>query len=315
MPMDFSVIIPAKNEEANIARCLDSLRRMEYDDSRYEVIVVDNGSSDKTVEIARQKGATVHVQPELTISGLRNFGAKQAAGEILAFLDADCAVSPDWLRTASRYLGVNDEIVAFGSPVIIPEAGTWVQKAWFKVRGRSEQTVSVDWLESANLFVKRGAFAAVNGFDESLITCEDYDLTQRLRDCGNLMHDPRVIAIHYREPATLIEFVKKELWRGKSNYKGILKRKIDRSEIPSLVFPVIYALLCIASLSTIVICILNGSKHNVLFMTFLILLWQIPIMFISWKKARNSNIVTVLQLLILFNAYFFARGFTVLQRN
>jgi glycosyltransferase involved in cell wall biosynthesis len=313
--MEFSVIIPAKNEEANIARCLDSLRRMEYDGNLYEVIVVDNGSSDKTVEIARQKGAAVYVQPAMTISGLRNFGAGKATGKILAFLDADCAVSPQWLMAASYYLGENVDIVAFGSPVIIPENGTWVQKAWFKVRGRSGQMVSVDWLESANLFVKRSAFTAVNGFNDSLVTCEDYDLTQRLRDIGILMHDPSVLAIHYREPATIIEFLKKELWRGKSNYKGIVKRKIDRSEIPSVVFPIIYALLCMVSLSTFVIFILNICKHNLLSMTVLILSWQIPILLFSWKKARNGNFLTVLQLLILFNVYFFARSLAVLQRN
>lgn len=314
MNKQFSIIIPAKNEEANIGRCLDSILNVAWDLSLCEIFVVDNGSTDGTVEIAKTKGANVFVQPELTISGLRNFGAAQASGEILAFLDADCTVDGQWLKSASRYLNQTDGVAAFGSPVVVPEKATWVQKAWFNVRGKPNCVTDVDWLESANLFVKRKAFCAVNGFNETLVTCEDYDLTQRLKEVGRLVSDYTVRAIHHREPATIAEFIRKEIWRGKSNYSGLLKRKVDFAEIPSLVLPIIYS--CLLLLVFISACYSAFHKNFSHWITiFLFLIWQGPIFLIAIKKGVNAGITTIFQLYVLFNAYFIARSLAVIVKK
>lgn len=313
--MQFSIIIPAKNEAANIGRCLDSIMNIDWDRSQYEIIVVDNGSSDSTVDIAREKGAQVFVKPELTISGLRNFGAQQSSGQILAFLDADCAVTPHWLSAASLYLNDTDNVAAFGSPVIVPEGGTWVQKAWFNVRGKPGLVVDVNWLESANLFVKRQAFLAVNGFNEALITCEDYDLTQRLKSVGRLVSDYRVMAVHYREPATVREFIKKEMWRGKNNYTGLFARKIEISEIPSLILPLISLIFSMGILFLLVMFAVGLGKAYLLYLLILLFIWQFPMLLISSRKNKSGELVTSLQLLLLFNAYFLARGLVVLRRS
>lgn len=311
--MQFSVIIPAKNEEAHIGRCLDSIFNVNWDRKQYEVIVVDNGSIDRTVAIARAKGAIVHVKPHLTISGLRNFGAFTSSGSILAFLDADCAVDRNWLMAASCYLNETDGVAAFGSPAVIPDGASWVQKAWYTVRGKPDLVVEVDWLESANLFVKRGAFQAINGFNESLVTCEDYDLTQRLKKTGKLISDHRVRAIHYREPATIHEFVKKEIWRGRSNYNELRRRKVDLAEIPSLVLPVVYGLFMLST-SLLIVCS-TLLDTNCLLGTAVVCLWQLPLVFVSIRKGRRGGLATMCQLYVLFNAYFFARTLSLLRRK
>lgn len=315
MTKDFSIIIPAKNEEANIGRCLDSIAKLDWDKRRYQVVVVDNGSTDRTVEIARGKSATVYVLPVATIACLRNHGALNSEGTILAFLDADCTVARSWLQAASVYLDELSDVVAFGSPVVVPDGGTWVQRAWFNVRGKPGKVLDVVWLESANLFVRRSAFLAVNGFDESLVTCEDYDLTQRLRAHGRLVSDYRVMAVHYREPATVREFLMKEMWRSKSNYKGILSRKVERSELPSLLLPVVYLVWLVLCLCFVPLYLIGGSLGNVLAFLSLILLLQVPLGVLSIKMNKCGDISTVLQLFILLNVYFFARGVAVLRRS
>ncbi len=135
--MDFSIIIPAKNEEKNIQNCLQSIAAIDYPADKFEVLLIDNGSTDKTVAVAESWGAKVFLKPELTISGLRNFGAQQSKGKILAFLDADCTVDKNWLNAASVYLE-DTAVVSFGSPAVIPLNATWVQKAWFNIRKKNK---------------------------------------------------------------------------------------------------------------------------------------------------------------------------------
>lgn len=313
--MDFTVIIPAKNEEKNIQACLQSISNIDYPADKYEVLLIDNGSTDRTVEIAESFGAIVSIQPELTISGLRNFGATFAKGKILAFLDADCTVDRDWLKAASLYLD-NHEVVSFGSPAILPPNATWVQRAWFNVREKKSQVVEVGWHESANVFVLKEAFHSVGGFDKSLVTCEDYDLSFRLGSLGKQLSDSRILAIHHREPATIKEFFRKESWRGKSNISGIFKHGIHLRELPSLLFPFVY-LFCIISTLLMVFGVLVGVKI-VTFWTMCgwLLLWQFPLMVLALNKGTTSVCHPLrLGLYFLLNIYFLSRANAMLRNN
>lgn len=307
--MQFSVIIPAKNESANIGRCLDSIVNVAWDRDQYEVIVVDNGSCDSTVAIAREKGAQVFIKPELTISGLRNFGAGHASGEILAFIDADCTVVSSWLEKASPYL-MRNEVACFGSPPIVPEDATWVQKAWFSVRKKKVDVGETDWLESMNLFVRREVFTASGGFDQSLITCEDYDLTLRLKQHGSLLCDSSIVAIHHGEAATVGHFFRKELWRGKSNFAGMMQHGVTLAEIPSLVLPTLHWLFALLLFGCAVSLVLIGNDY-LFYAGVIIALWQTPLVLLACWKHRCINVVDVLRLYILLNIYLFARGLAV----
>lgn len=302
--MQFSVIIPAKNEAANIGRCLDSINQVTWGKDSYEVIVVDNGSSDQTAEIARQKGAVVFVRPELTISGLRNLGAGRASGDLLAFIDADCTVTPSWLKNASNY-STCKEVACFGSPPIVPEDATWVQKAWFTVRKKKDGICETDWLESMNMFVRREAFAASGGFNESLITCEDYDLSMRLKKYGSIVSDSSIVALHHGEAATVGHFFRKELWRGKSNFAGMMQHGLTMSEIPSLLAPSLH---CILSMLWLV-SLISGIPVLLAVLSAFLLVWQAFLLIVSLRKILSQfTIASLLQLYLLINIYLFARG-------
>lgn len=101
--MDFSIIVPVFNEERHIAACLEALLALEYPEDRYEIIVVDNGSTDRSVDIVRSMPRVRLLQePEPGDFAARNTGAAASSGALLAFTDADTAPDSDWLRAAHR---------------------------------------------------------------------------------------------------------------------------------------------------------------------------------------------------------------------
>lgn len=305
--MEFSIIIPAKNEEVNIAICLDSIGRLIINGIRYEIIVIDNGSSDRTVEVAKSKGALVFEKPNMTIAALRNFGVSQAKGMIIAFLDADCTVASDWLSAASRYLE-NNEVVCFGCPPGNPAPATWVQRAWYCVRRKEKAGQDVRWLESMNMFVPRSVFVKVGGFNQELVTCEDYDFSLRLRRCGKIIADDRIVAVHHGEARNILHFFLKEHWRGTSNFQGMKSHGFHLEELPSLLFPVVYCVIFIAMFGY-----LSFERTSIFFIIMLISLLQIPIVvFAAMKTQKARDLKKIPQLILLLNVYLLARGSSVL---
>jgi glycosyltransferase involved in cell wall biosynthesis len=96
----FSFVIPVLNEEACIAACIQSIKAQ--DEAQVEIIIVDNGCTDRTVEIARQLGCRVVNEEKPGLSNARNRGARAAQGEIVCFIDADGVLSGNWLAAARR---------------------------------------------------------------------------------------------------------------------------------------------------------------------------------------------------------------------
>ena len=232
-----SVIIPTLNEAIRLPECLSSLQAVWRDGLMLEVIVVDNGSTDGTREIASRYGARCLMDAAANVSGLRNLGVKSASGQMIAFLDADCTVERQWL-TAAVPLYARGDVSAWGAAPTIPKKATWVQRAWYLVRRKAAGTHEVPWLESMNLFVRRRQMIQIGGFNENLVSCEDVDLCYRLARFGKIVHDHRIAAVHHGEARTVGEFFRKELWRGRGNLQGLLSHGFVRAELPSLVLPV-----------------------------------------------------------------------------
>jgi len=240
--MKVSIIIPTYNEEKYLPTCLDSIFNLEYPKEDMEVIVVDNGSTDRTREIARSYGVRILRNDSMKVSGLRNLGGKHSNGAILAFVDADCSVAKDWLKTAIGYAD-DMEVAAWGSPPGIPKDATWVQRTWYLFRQKKPGYKTVSWLESMNLFVRKDQFLAFGGFNESLVTCEDVDFSYRIRKYGKIISDSRIKVIHVGEAGTIKEFMNKEIWRGQSNLKGILSHGLLLKELLSLSIPLYFGII------------------------------------------------------------------------
>jgi glycosyltransferase involved in cell wall biosynthesis len=152
-----SVVIPARNAAATIARTLDGLAAQDLD-GPYEVIVVDNGSEDETVAIAERAGVRVIRQGRERPGLARNRGAEAAGADAIAFTDADCVPDPGWLRAGLGSLEHADLVQG----LVVADPAT--------PRHPFDRTVEVSGptalFETANLFVTRDAFERTGGFSD-----------------------------------------------------------------------------------------------------------------------------------------------------
>jgi GT2 family glycosyltransferase len=232
-----SFIVPVRDDAVRLRRCLDSIAR-----NRglipIEILVADNGSTDRSVEVARQAGARVLRLPGMRVAAVRNAAAAAAYGDILAFVDADHEIDAAWVASAVDALR-QPGVGAVGAAYDAPADGTWVQRAYDALRRHAHQPGDVDWLASGNLAVWRSTFESLRGFDTTLETCEDVDLCQRLRIQGHrLIEDPRLRSIHHGDPASLKALFLGELWRGRDNIRASFRRNIRLREIPSVAIPI-----------------------------------------------------------------------------
>ncbi len=233
-----SFVIPALNVEKTISKCLKSIFDQKTAE-KFEVILLDNGSTDKTVELARRFGIRIFIEPGKSVACLRNLGAKFSKGEIIAYVDADCMIASDWIEKALPHFN-NPKVGAVGSPTLVPKDATWVQKAWYIQRKGSDKPEEVEWLPTENLLVRKEAFIKVGGFNEDLITCEDVDFCYRLSKEYKIISDPNIKSIHLGEAKSITHFFKKEFWRGKGNIRGLFSHGFKASELPSIIYPIYY---------------------------------------------------------------------------
>ena len=238
--MDISFIIPVRNDAAGLRRCLTSIADNGYPQERIEAIVIDNGSTDDSAAAARAAGAHVIAAPAVCVAEMRNIGAAAARSPILAFVDADHELAGGWIAAAVENLDASSPVGATGSLCRAPEDGTWVQRAYERLRGRHGTRTEVEWLGAGNMAVRRDAFLRIGGFNSTLETCEDVDLCKRLRAGGfHLLNDERMRNVHLGDPATLRALFKGELWRGRSNLAVSFRPPVTARELPSVLIPMV----------------------------------------------------------------------------
>lgn len=197
-----------------LGECLAACLNQTHGD--IEVIVVDDGSTDATPEIARSYPARYLRQENAGPAAARNRGAREARGEIMAFTDADCVPRPDWIEALLREF---DEGVAgvggtygIANPENLLAAVVHEEIAWRHARFGRE----VDFLGSFNVAYRKSAFEAVGGFDESFTqaSAEDNDLAYRLVDAGGVLRfTPKAVVDHYH-PERLWPYLRTQFRHG-----------------------------------------------------------------------------------------------------
>lgn len=234
--MALTFVIPVRNDARRLQRCLQSITRQATAGTP-TIIVVDNGSVDDSVCVARAHDARVLERPGARVGALRNEGAAAARTDLIAFIDADHELAAGWIAAVGDALA-GERVAAAGLAYVSP-AETWVQRIYDGFRARPSGIQPASWLAAGNLVVRREAFLHIGGFDPSLEACEDVDFCHRLRTAGfTLMSDSRLMSVHHGDPETLAALFKSELWRGRNNLRVTLRQPSLRSA-PSIAAPII----------------------------------------------------------------------------
>lgn len=174
-----SVIVPCRNEEKNIGNCLLSIKNQSY--KNIEIIVVDDNSTDRTVEVSKKFTDKVIVNKNcLERSKSRNLGASKSVGKYLLFLDADMILGKDVVFGAAKEIEKDDKLLGLYISEIILGNNFW-QKCRRLERSFYDGTV-VDCVR----FVKKDVFDRMGGFDEKLTGPEDWDFDKRVRKEGKV---------------------------------------------------------------------------------------------------------------------------------
>ena len=197
-----SVVVPAFNASHTIGACLSALRSPSPDPG-YEVIVVDNGSTDDTCRIVRSFSEVrlLHCNDVRGPGAARNVGARAARGVVLAFTDADCVPVPSWVAQGLHALTHPDICGVAGRITGVPPRNGIQQ--WMIARDMLAAEPPLrhpfrPFIQTANAFYQRSDFEAVGGFDERLLTGEDCDLSWRVLEFagGRFAYEPSASVAH-----------------------------------------------------------------------------------------------------------------------
>jgi glycosyltransferase involved in cell wall biosynthesis len=316
-----SIIIPAYNEEKYISGCLRAIvefgvKGIEKED--YEIIIVDNGSSDKTVELAERfrnsENLTICSRPNDNIAMLRNFGVSISAGEYLAFVDADCIVPNNWCLRGVEKLK-NKNVGAAGCKYSVSEHSSWIAKTWDLNNSAKRINGEVSGLPSGGLFMRKTVFVKLNGFDEKLETNEDFDLCYRIIDNGfKVLSNIKLSVIHLGAPNSFLEFYNREKWHGKHVFEVFMsdqKKKKNRNAVAIAAFYLI-SYFCIGI--TILIGIFGYYPPYSMIMALLGVL-IFPAMGLSLLKLRRKtySISNIAKLTVIYICYGTARAVSLAE--
>jgi glycosyltransferase involved in cell wall biosynthesis len=200
-PPFVSVIVPALNREATIGRCLASVLRASYPEGRREIVVVDNGSTDRTAEVVRGYPVRLVIEPRKGLSRARNRGIQESQGEILAFTDSDCYVSTSWLADLTRELR-EDGVAAVTSDVVPYPPSTPVERYSARRKPSTsgwQLSQTAPWFCFMSTAVRREVFDRVGPFDNSFagVGGEDIDFAWRFFAAGlRLARTPQPLVFH-----------------------------------------------------------------------------------------------------------------------
>ena len=183
-----SIIIPVLNEEQNILKTLNAILNNSYEND-IEIIVIDGGSQDKTVEFVKKLGVKIYISPQKGRANQMNFGVSKAQGDILLFLHGDTIIPANFTKIIYKILKQPKTIA--GAFLLKIDSHKKSLKLVEKFTNLRSQLFSLPYGDQG-IFLKKSTFKDIDGF-KNLAIMEDFDLIQRLKKQGKITIAPLAV--------------------------------------------------------------------------------------------------------------------------
>jgi lipopolysaccharide/colanic/teichoic acid biosynthesis glycosyltransferase/glycosyltransferase involved in cell wall biosynthesis len=210
-----SVVIPAFNAEATIPHCLAGLKNQSFADS-FEIIVVDDGSTDQTATLASAADVTVITTPRGRPAAARNAGIDKAVGDLICFTDADCIPHPDWLLHITAPF--SDESVVACKGIYSTRqkelVARFVQLEYEDKYDLLRTQDSIDFIDTYSAAYRRNVLLVNGGFDERFHYLEDQELSFRLAARGYRMVFQELAVVEHQHSAGFWPYMRKKFLIG-----------------------------------------------------------------------------------------------------
>jgi cellulose synthase/poly-beta-1,6-N-acetylglucosamine synthase-like glycosyltransferase len=208
------VVIPTYNAAKVLPHCLAALEHQSIPRERLDIIVVDDGSTDGTLDVAREYGARVVCQEHSNQSAARNKGAAAAMGEIVLFTDADCVPAANWVESMIRPFDDPQVVGVKGryrtkQPGILPR---FIQQEYEEKYRRLARSTDIDFVDSYSAGYRRKVLLDIDGFDPSFPAVEDIELSFRISSKGYRLVFAQDAVVYHRHRESYREYFRKKLW-------------------------------------------------------------------------------------------------------
>jgi glycosyltransferase involved in cell wall biosynthesis len=215
----YSIVVPAYNAANTIGHCLAALARQSAPAKDFEVIVVDDGSTDGTGDIVKQFPVRYFRQPNRGPASARNLGAREAGGEIILFTDSDCVPDGNWVKEMTAPFK-DPDIAAVKGAYRTSQRSLTARFAQVEFAERFRMLTkadSIDMVDTYSAAFRRDVFFGAGGFDESFPVAnnEDTELSYKLAGQGHRMvFNPNAIVCHLNHPDSITRYARLKFWRG-----------------------------------------------------------------------------------------------------
>ncbi len=306
-PIAVTVIIPTYNNADKLAVCLSALENQSFPKEKFEIIVVDDGSKDHTVDVVKKFKLRYYYQENKGPAASRNKGAELALGDIILFVDSDCVPDQNWIMEMGIPFKEKPEVVGVLGAYRNAQPSIWAQFAHLEYEERYTLLLKnkyIDMVLTYSAGYRKKLFLHLGGFDTSFPfpSNEDTELSYKISIKGyKLVFNPNAVVWHLGYPDTLKKYMRLKFWRGYWRmvvYQKYASKMIKDSYTPqTLKFQILFAYLSLFSFLFLFVSLKWGITLFIIGMTGFILV-SIPFILRVFKHDFWMGFMSPLFLLI-----------------
>ena len=310
--IEISVIVPAYNAATTLDSCLGSLVHQSVPRENYEIIVVDDGSTDMTSNVAKRFDVNYVFQPNQGPAAARNNGARMAQGDFILFTDSDCLPEYIWIEEMVRPF-VDPEVVAVKGAYRTRQrelAARFAQAEFEDRYDLLEQSLSIDMIDTYSAAFRENVFLQVGGFDQGFPVAdnEDTELSYRLAAAGHKLVFNSKARVYHVHPNTLINYLGLKFRRG--YWRMVVYSRYPNKAVKDSYTPAVIKIQTLLMGLSLVLIIFSWFKPALLYLCllswFVIVLLSIPFSLKTFQKDKAVGLIS--PGVVLLRSFAFAVG-------